>query len=284
MRYRFEGFRVLELGVLLDEARFEGSGFWYKGLLEEVQSLCTPHLTLQTPNPKPQDLMRNTLTLNQMPEDPRLKDRISDCEARAGCPKRSIANPRRARAGSPHPGGSWETGLIVPSPRSAVSIVRGEVDNMLCHVRDSTSRGLRVMVFDQAGEVKYEDTFDTWCSISESMRLSDMLGSLSSFECVAVTSFDAWEKCFTHHAANALGKCGIDGRRMLKQSEAAKLSWDGLVKRLGGDEPSDDARPDGHGHPVAAVGVKVRFKTSSSCAIFSAMRLAGRWSDSGLRN
>lgn len=195
-----------------------------------------------------------------MPEDPRLKERILDCESRAGCPKRSIANPRRSRAGSPQPGGGWETGLVVPPPRTAVSIVRGEVDNILSRPCDATSRGLRVTVFDKAGEVKHDDTFDTWASVSESMRLSDVLVSLSSFECVAVTSFDAWERCFTHHAANALGKCGIDGRRMLKQSEVAKLSWDALIKRLGGDEPSDDARPDGHGHPIAAVGIKVRLE------------------------
>lgn len=174
-----------------------------------------------------------------------------------GCSPRSIATPRRARAGAPSPGGSWASGLMVPPPRGATSVLRGEADDMLARACDATSRGLRVVVFDAAGHVKHEDTYDTWRSITESQRLAVTLSGLSGFEFVSVTSFDAWERCFSHHAANEFSKLGIDGRRLLKQSEAAKVSWDALAKRLGG-EPPEDSRPDGHGHPLAAIGIKGR--------------------------
>ena len=40
---------------------------------------------------------------------------------------------------------------------------------------------------------------------------------------------------------------------MLKHCEKAKTAWEKLYKALGCD-PGDDARPQGHGHPVAAIG------------------------------
>ena len=44
---------------------------------------------------------------------------------------------------------------------------------------------------------------------------------------------------------------------MLKKSEIAKISWDVISKRSG-KESNEEARPDGHGHPFAAVGIKGR--------------------------
>lgn len=83
------------------------------------------------------------------------------------------------------------------------------------------------------------DTF----SCFQSQRMADDLESVSGFELVVLTSFDAWEKNFSHHAANVLSRCGIDGRGMLKQCEIARTSWDMLHKRMGA-EPQDDARPE----------------------------------------
>ena len=44
---------------------------------------------------------------------------------------------------------------------------------------------------------------------------------------------------------------------MLKHCEEAKTAWEKLYKALGCD-PGDDARPQGHGHPVAAIGIAGR--------------------------
>ncbi len=44
------------------------------------------------------------------------------------------------------------------------------------------------------------------------------------------------------------------GRSMLNHCDEAKSSWEKILKDLGVD-PGDDARPSGHGHPVAAIGV-----------------------------
>lgn len=74
---------------------------------------------------------------------------------------------------------------------------------------------------------------------------------------VVVSSCDGWERCFDHQAANALSRCGIDGRGMLKVCEEAKAAWDSLAKKLG-RPPGDDVRPEGHGHPVAGVGIPGR--------------------------
>ncbi len=108
-----------------------------------------------------------------------------------------------------------------------------------------------------------------------------------------MTSFDAWERCFDHRCANALGRCGIEGRLMFKRCERAKAAWETLTRRGAGGGPGAvssppqaaragggaadadhvatasaaalasvwaspgplDARPEGSGHAVAAIGV-----------------------------
>jgi hypothetical protein len=65
---------------------------------------------------------------------------------------------------------------------------------------------------------------------------------------------------------------------MLNHCDEAKSSWEKIHKDLGVD-PGDDARPSGHGHPVAAIGVpgkKPWGRTGAclqACALFSEMSL-----------
>ena len=124
-------------------------------------------------------------------------------------------------------------------------------------------------------------------------ELAAELDTLAPGDVVAVTSFDAWERCFDHRCANALGRCGIEGRLMFKRCERAKAAWETLTRRGAGATPAAvsspqpatragggsvdadyaaaaanaalaavwaspgpiDARPEGSGHAVAAIGV-----------------------------
>ena len=61
-----------------------------------------------------------------------------------------------------------------------------------------------------------------------------------------------------------MGHGGQEGGRFLTGSapctqvcEEAKGAWDALGKKLG-RPPGDDVRPEGHGHPVAAVAIPGR--------------------------
>ena len=54
-------------------------------------------------------------------------------------------------------------------------------------------------------------TFDTWGSITEANALAAQLSRFTPEHTVVVTSFDAWERCFNHAAAQELTRCGIDG-------------------------------------------------------------------------
>ncbi|KAJ1471457.1 hypothetical protein T484DRAFT_1844048 [Baffinella frigidus] len=96
-----------------------------------------------------------------------------------------------------------------------------------------------------------------WGSLEEAAALAAALADLTMADIVVVSSCDGWERCFDHQAANALSRCGIDGRGMLKVCEEAKAAWDSLAKKLG-RPPGDDVRPEGHGHPVAGVGIPGR--------------------------
>ncbi len=54
-------------------------------------------------------------------------------------------------------------------------------------------------------------TFDTWGSIAEANAPAAQLSRLTPEHTVVITSFDAWERCFNHTAAQELTRCGIDG-------------------------------------------------------------------------
>lgn len=54
-------------------------------------------------------------------------------------------------------------------------------------------------------------TFDTWDSITEANALAAQLSRFTPEHTVVITSFDAWERCFNHAAAQELTRCGIDG-------------------------------------------------------------------------
>jgi hypothetical protein len=59
----------------------------------------------------------------------------------------------------------------------------------------------------------------------------------------------AYTNAHTHTHAH-----GLAGRIMLNHCDEAKSSWEKCHKQLGRD-PGDDARPSGHGHAVAAIGI-----------------------------
>jgi len=148
--------------------------------------------------------------------------------------------------------------LLVESGRSVVLVLNGEGESHVGGVSGArTQRGLRLTVFNRDWTEKINRTYDTWGSISQANALARQLSKCTPNETVVITSFDAWERCFNHPLAQELSRCGIEGRTMLKHTEQAKASWETLVKDLGWD-PGDDARPQGHGHPVAAIGIPGR--------------------------
>ena len=153
--------------------------------------------------------------------------------------------------------GSAGQELLLEGGRSVILYLNGEGESHLGTFGARTERGLRLTVFNRDLTEKVNRTYDTWASILESNALANELSKCTSNETVVVTSFDAWERCFHHAVAQELTRCGIDGRQMLKRCEDSKLSWEKIHKDLGCD-PGDDARPQGHGHPVAAIGIAGR--------------------------
>jgi hypothetical protein len=144
--------------------------------------------------------------------------------------------------------------LLLEGGRSVILVLNGEGESHVDVFGARTERGLRLTVFNKDWTEKMSRTYDTWASLAEANALANELSRCTSNETLVITSFDAWERCFHHQLAQSLTECGIDGRQMLKHCEQAKASWEKLHKDLGCD-PGDDARPAGHGHPVAAIGI-----------------------------
>lgn len=173
-------------------------------------------------------------------------------EETAGCSDPGLLSPIKALVDAGLPSGS----LMLEPSRAVSVLIRGEVEDRLTATA-ATQRGLTLMVLSRDLSEKHNKTYDTWGSADDTTALANVLQGLTTNEVVVLTSFDAWERCFDHQAANALSRCGIDGRRMLKECEVAKASWEALCKKLG-TEPSDDCRPEGHGFAVAAIGIPGR--------------------------
>ena len=92
-----------------------------------------------------------------------------------------------------------------------VLVVDGDCESQLGGSNAPTERGLCVTVFDSAWNLVVNKTFDTWASVGQANALAFELSRLTPMHTVIVTSFDAWERCFNHTAAQELSRCGIDG-------------------------------------------------------------------------
>lgn len=101
--------------------------------------------------------------------------------------------------------------LVLEGGRSVVLVVDGDCESHLGGSTSRTERGLRVTVFDSAWTPVVNKTFDTWGSVGQSNALALELSRLTPMHTVIMTSFDAWERCFNHAAAQELSRCGIDG-------------------------------------------------------------------------
>jgi hypothetical protein len=113
-------------------------------------------------------------------------------------------------------------------------------------------------------------------SPSAAAELAAELDALAAGDVVTVTSFDAWERCFDHRCANALGRCGIEGRLMFKRCERAKAAWETLTRRsAGGANPAAVSSPP----PVARAGGGV--SDADQAAATTAAALAAAWATPG---
>ena len=111
--------------------------------------------------------------------------------------------------------------LLLEPGRSIILVLNGEGESHMGRFGARTERGLRLTVFNRDWSEKVNRTFDTWASVAEATALANELAKCTPSETVVITSFDAWERCFHHPAAQ------------VPRSFSPSVSWQPSSLRMG---------------------------------------------------